>query len=583
VYADSTYQWQVGQPSATTVAGLDCGNGGTICQPAGITVSNSAFQVGYAWRASGLDRPLDVPGSTPYNGQEFVLQNLSVLANPSSALMQSSIGLTDQPLIAYDPTPSQIVQPNNFVLDPRNGSFMLRDVALGDGAGNDFGLSADPLMSWGRFHLPTFDALAVHPSGAVIGVSWQYHKMEILQLPAQAVPDAQAPDAQMVSGQGVRQGLLQGPRARAVTPDGRILVLETINQRVQAFDTNGNPAPSFSAGQVFSLTPDAGTVAALNSQTLPDTIQQGFQNAYLTYVLTLDSSLTTELDSGTLQATDDPIINAFTTVGITLCYDPARMDDPTVSTYITVQTAGSAWTITDPQQGTSYQVSNQDGSLSVFRIITQYSISVVSKDTEWLLVDTVTTATYILEASTLLTVSSSSSYFDLYNPTNETLLYLDMAVEAQGVIYVLSYQGNGSSPSDYYLDLYNADGTFIVRTPDPNVTSTPQNVVAAKLCVDMWRNVYTLDYQAQSGRPEPTVSHWIPTPPLFSLPAADEPAFEHDNISVVQQYFQQQNITLGSSAYVTTVSPGYYQVHNPPTLYEVFRAGNELQVYTIPL
>src|SRR5271166_6319266 len=41
--------------------------------------------------------------------------------------------------------------------------------------------------------------------------------------------------------------------------------------------------------------------------------------------------------------------------------------------------------------------------------------------------------------------------------------YLDVGVETKGFIYVLSYQGMGSKPSDYHLDIYSPDSTWLSR------------------------------------------------------------------------------------------------------------------------
>src|SRR6185369_4185430 len=102
--------------------------------------------------------------------------------------------------------------------------------------------------------LENVDALAVHPSNAVIAVSFREAKLMILPLPDRPSPDDKAEDALMVSGQGIRQGLMGGPKALAVAPDGRILVLESTNKRVQAFDTKGNPVPCFTpSADLFTL------------------------------------------------------------------------------------------------------------------------------------------------------------------------------------------------------------------------------------------------------------------------------------------------------------------------------------------
>ncbi|RJO63238.1 MAG: hypothetical protein C4523_20945 [Myxococcales bacterium] len=86
--------------------------------------------------------------------------------------------------------------------------------------------------------------------------------------------------------------------------------------------------------------------------------------------------------------------------------------------------------------------------------------------------------------------------------------YLDIGVEHKGYIYVLSYGDDGDSASDYRMDIYQPNGQWLVRTTD---------IPAGRLTVDLWRNVYTLNYELLVGpdsRTEPSVSEWIPpTPP----------------------------------------------------------------------
>jgi hypothetical protein len=88
--------------------------------------------------------------------------------------------------------------------------------------------------------------------------------------------------------------------------------------------------------------------------------------------------------------------------------------------------------------------------------------------------------------------------------------YLDIAVEFSGFIYVLS-----SSNSVYRLDIYK---------PDQNGTApfcTNMGLNAAKVTVDYWRNVYSLNYEVlmvngalpPSGIAEPSISQWVPETP----------------------------------------------------------------------
>ena len=84
-------------------------------------------------------------------------------------------------------------------------------------------------------------------------------------------------------------------------------------------------------------------------------------------------------------------------------------------------------------------------------------------------------------------------------------VYLDMSVTDDGWIYVLSYVNTGRTATDYRLDLYTPTGAFLSRTTGVN---------GAKIVVDSWRRVYTLNYESFLGpgnRTEPSVSQWIPS------------------------------------------------------------------------
>jgi hypothetical protein len=87
--------------------------------------------------------------------------------------------------------------------------------------------------------------------------------------------------------------------------------------------------------------------------------------------------------------------------------------------------------------------------------------------------------------------------------------YLDLGTEAAGYLYVLSYVNNGRTVADYRLDLYDPEG------PDGQSLSRTTGVAAARLAVDTFRNVYTLNYAAvaTAPQPEPSVSQWVPVTP----------------------------------------------------------------------
>jgi len=95
--------------------------------------------------------------------------------------------------------------------------------------------------------------------------------------------------------------------------------------------------------------------------------------------------------------------------------------------------------------------------------------------------------------------------------------YLDLAIEYAGYLYVLSYTGP-SGAYVYRLDLYSPDGQWLARTNGVN---------AAKLAVNYWRDLFTLNYEllrlpngTVPNRTEPSVSHWIPSTPNGPPPAA---------------------------------------------------------------
>ncbi len=84
--------------------------------------------------------------------------------------------------------------------------------------------------------------------------------------------------------------------------------------------------------------------------------------------------------------------------------------------------------------------------------------------------------------------------------------HLDIASEFSGLIYVLSFNENTFV---YRLDIYHPAQSTTVPI------STTTKVNAAKLTIDFWRNVYTLNYEVLQlpgpGITEPTVSLWVPT------------------------------------------------------------------------
>ena len=98
--------------------------------------------------------------------------------------------------------------------------------------------------SWGRFNLVS-DTLLMHPAGKLVSINAEGSKIEVLSLPEGYTTDDKAPTANVYSAEGLREGLVHGPVAAAISPKGVILVLESKNRRIQAFDLGGNPVKHF--------------------------------------------------------------------------------------------------------------------------------------------------------------------------------------------------------------------------------------------------------------------------------------------------------------------------------------------------
>lgn len=92
------------------------------------------------------------------------------------------------------------------------------------------------------------------------------------------------------------------------------------------------------------------------------------------------------------------------------------------------------------------------------------------------------------------------------NAADKGVTYTDMKIDpTESYVYVSSYVGTQPTANDYRLDIYKiADGSFVTRTV---------GVVAAKMAIDKWRDLYTLNYaRIAPNLPEPSVSLWIAPP-----------------------------------------------------------------------
>jgi hypothetical protein len=234
---EGNHEWQADTtpPSETTTSGCDLVNG-QLCQLNGITVSTISAAVGQAWQAYN---------TSVGNCSDMVVEqlhqftNLSVTEDPQSGFLFSGCGFLGTVRVVYDLLGKEDY---NFYLDPTTGAGTIRQIRLGGGTASYDG--PDSNLAWGQLKFES-DALLLHPSGQIISINSEHNKIEVVKLPGAAVADADAPKSQVYAGQGLREGLMNEPTHAALAPDGTILVLESNNNRIQAFDLHGNPAQSF--------------------------------------------------------------------------------------------------------------------------------------------------------------------------------------------------------------------------------------------------------------------------------------------------------------------------------------------------
>jgi hypothetical protein len=225
--------------------------GKDVVRHVGITLAQSPAMVGYTWQATGLNVPKDFPNAPKTNEALYTFQNLSLLQDPQKQYAEPKVGFGAMTSLLYDMASRDDGSGRNFFIDTTGGEFSearpaggchIRRVELRyGGAPPDFSTATN--KSWGRFEFP-MEKYIFHSSGYVLGISYNSHKVFVVELKRET-SDREAPIATMISGEGFRDGLINGPRAIAVALDGRLLVLESGNNRIQAFDLKGNPAAYF--------------------------------------------------------------------------------------------------------------------------------------------------------------------------------------------------------------------------------------------------------------------------------------------------------------------------------------------------
>lgn len=584
----------------------NCGTGGTnhnLCDLVDMTIDNKAYQLGYAWRASGMSMPKDKITNPVDNSQMYTLQSISTLNQPSDLIVQSAIGFSQMPFIAYNqfgltplfaldfttygqkldaantkPVPEDLITafaakgyalpPNttvlinreglewrfldsgnnvifdliyattvvdgnitniinvfnyvvpkitNFYMDPRpgpDGYYHLRGVSFHDGipGSYQFDVEFDPTEanSWGAFPIPkgsTLYQMAVHPAGFIVAIDYALDKMWTLHLPGEPATMAAAPKAMPLSGSGILNGLISQPKALTIASDGRILILEQGNQRIQSFDVNGNPVAGFK-GSLSATMPNE-LAATLDRRSVDQALSNAYQTAapdsYLrqSVFAVHDNSPVVDLDAGKVDAT---LADYFKKHLVELPTAASDID-------VVVNVNGSSWFITDKVKNVTYDV-RWNGTLYNLSVYNgpNIDIEVVAAGKEWKISDRVNSLTFTITSGK--TASDPLNLQQLVSTAkmriqNAAVQYLDIAVENQGYIYVLYFEGAGDVAAQYMLDIYKPDGTILFDKP-------LTGLAAARMAVDQWRSLWTLNYEVLLGpnnRTEPSVSGWIPSTP----------------------------------------------------------------------
>jgi hypothetical protein len=215
---------------------------GQLCALNNITISTANAAVGYTWKAYNSAVTNCKTGSISQLNQ---FANISITEDPQSEYLFSGCGFSGPVRTVYDLLGKQ---DHNFYIDPTEGKNLVRQIRLSGGTASFDGPESN--KTWGKLTFDS-DALLLHPAGRLISINEAANKIELLTLPTEASPDDEARQSQVYSGTGIREGLVNGPTLAALDPDGTILILETRNNRIQAFDLGANPVPKFEEGAYY--------------------------------------------------------------------------------------------------------------------------------------------------------------------------------------------------------------------------------------------------------------------------------------------------------------------------------------------
>ncbi len=467
-------------------------------------------------------------------------------------------------VVEVHPYPMATVSQRNFYAQPTDAGYQLRQITLDDTTPFDMAQT----QNWGLFPLSFLDAFVVHPQGYVVAISSAQSRMMILRLPDGPSPDHQAVPAVLTSGPAGasgRQGLMNTPVALAVAADGRILVLEQgttgCPARIQAFDVNGNPVPSFDGAAVTGL--PVGAAAGLDTGLVGVALRQAFAAAgaaltgdWLVQAGTVLYRLAAGADAVTVTSGGPDLALSWTVTASGVRYDLAlgsagiavAQDGKTLFTLpaalaadlnggFTTGDVAAAFAANgaalvapvsvtcpsltlDPAVVTDLAAGRVPAALrqalaargrplpATATVSSSVTVTVHEPGQVWTLQDERADTSYKITkpaSDGLLDVVVHQPTMGLHDPPGTAVTYLAMSTETKGYIYVLSYVGDGTVMSDYRLDVYQPNGSWLTRTTGLN---------AARIVVDVWRNVYSLNYESfagPAGRTEPSVSVWAPS------------------------------------------------------------------------
>lgn len=477
-----------------------------LCRLLNLSLNEAKQWMGFTYRASGSGLPDFVDGGRA--GNACLAQGMSKIGDGKVRSSLCEKGFKQDVLFALDKYGEG---EDNYLLEPMQNTFELRKIDLSK---DDFDLRHSREKSCGTFHLKSIDALAVHPDRKVIAASWKENVVEVLDLKAHGKKGKGA-DGITMCGQGSRQGLLHGPTAMTVTADGRILVLESTNRRIQAFDSSMNPVPCFTGEKIAGGV--AGCVSRLEQGIVPEELLNRIGQAGDTFAgeAAADEEIRKELEAHTLS---ERLLGRLFDVGIY----PASGIDPQTGKwkYLSVEKGSKKgeWILKDACQEKSWKLRDEGSALEITRVLNHIRTETVAAGKEWALHDTEMARSYRIvctdEKKGLVDIYRKEAFVRLHSSGNCVLL--DLAAEEKGYLYVLYYRNGGHMPQDYLIDIYTPEGKWLTQLPDTKKHPNQPHIVAGKLDVDHFRTLFAMHFESEkgnNGRREPKLTQWIPGAP----------------------------------------------------------------------